>query len=364
MNNRVLTVLGTRPEIIRLSAILPKLDQVLGQQNHFILHTGQNYTAGLSEIFFQELNLRSPDMILQNQNTTTAQQIANVFVGVEDAIKKFQPTRALILGDTNSALSAVICERMGVPVYHMEAGNRCYDLSVPEERNRRIIDTSSTYNLPYTELSRQNLLREGLPNERITVIGNPIMEVMNLYQAQIQHSDILQKLKLETGNYVLVTAHRAENVDHADRLQEILTALQQISQQRPVVFSCHPRTRNKIQNFNMSTAGLTMLDPMGFFDFVNLEKHSRMAITDSGTVQEEMCLWGIPTVTIRNTTERPETVWCGSNIVSGLNCQDIINCYNYFDNHNHTNWQPPIEYVQHHVSDTVVKLLISNLVKS
>lgn len=363
MNNRVLTILGTRPEIIRLSAILPKLDQVLGRENHFVLHTGQNYTAGLSDIFFQQLNLRQPDLILQNQNTTTAQQIANTFVGVENAIKRFRPTRALILGDTNSALSAIICERMGVPVYHMEAGNRCYDLSVPEERNRRVIDAASTYNLPYTELSRQNLLREGLPNDRITVVGNPIQEVIELYQLQINCSDILQQLNLISGQYLVVTAHRAENVDDPLTLQQIFTALQHISQYTTVVFSCHPRTRNKINDFGISTNGIQLIDPLGFFDFVHLEQHSQMAITDSGTVQEEMCLFGIPTVTIRNTTERPETVWCGSNIISGLNYQDIVNCYNYFDKHHHSVWQPPAEYVKPNVSDTVVKLLISNLVR-
>jgi UDP-N-acetylglucosamine 2-epimerase (non-hydrolysing) len=361
MNDRILTILGTRPEIIRLSVIIPKLDQILGLENHFVLHTGQNYTPGLSDIFFQELNLRPPNLILDNQNTTFAQQLSNVFVGIEQVIQQFRPTKALILGDTNSGLSAIVCERMGIPVYHMEAGNRCYDLSVPEEKNRRLIDSISTYNLPYTELSRQNLLREGLPNNRIAVIGNPIKEVLEFYHDQIDNSKILSELGLQVGQYVIATAHRAENVDDQHRLKEIMMSLTHIGRDCPVVFSCHPRTKNKIQKFNISTDNVNMVDPLGFFDFVHLEKNSRLAISDSGTVQEEMCLLGVPTITIRNTTERPETQWCGSNIVSGLSAEDIIKCYEYINYSTPPSWDPPVEYTKKNVSDTVINLLISTL---
>jgi len=363
MSERVLTILGTRPEIIRLSVIMPKLDQLLGQENHFILHTGQNYTPGLSDIFFHELNIRAPDLILHNQNTSFATQLANIFTGIEKVIKQFCPTKALILGDTNSGLGAIICERMGIPVYHMEAGNRCYDLSVPEEKNRRLIDSISTFNLPYTELSRQNLLREGLPNNRIAVIGNPIKEVIDFYHQQIDNSEILQKLNLNAGQYIIATAHRAESVDNRHTLAQIMSALERISHDCPVVFSCHPRTQHKIQDYDISTKNIIMTDPLGFFDFVQLEKNSKLAISDSGTVQEEMCLLGIPTITIRNTTERPETQWCGSNIVSGVTESSILCCYEHVMQQyaKMPAWDLPIEYIKNNVSGIVVNLLISTL---
>jgi UDP-N-acetylglucosamine 2-epimerase (non-hydrolysing) len=222
---------------------MPKLDQMC---DHRILHTGQNYDATLNQIFFDQLALRTPDHVLQSQGTV-AQQLATTFVGVEQCVNEFVPDAVLILGDTNSGLSAIVCERMGVPVYHMEAGNRCYDLSVPEEKNRRLIDSISTVNLPYTELSRQNLLREGAQNNRVFVTGNPIKEVLDYYGESIDRSDILKQLKLQSGQYIIATAHRAENVDNPGRLRSIFSAFETISQDYPIVFSCHPRTRQRLQ---------------------------------------------------------------------------------------------------------------------
>jgi UDP-N-acetylglucosamine 2-epimerase (non-hydrolysing) len=241
----------------------------------------------------------------------------------------------------------------------MEAGNRCNDLKVPEEKNRKIIDAVSTYNLPYTELSRQNLLREGVPNNRIYVTGNPIKEVINRYQHKISKSTILDRLVVRPQEYVIVTAHRAENVDDDYRLKNIFAALQEISKEYKVIFSCHPRTKDKIQKFNVNTDNIVMLEPLGFFDFVKLEQNCFMAISDSGTVQEEMCLFKIPTVTIRDTTERPETVWCGSNIISGLNQDNIVAGFNRMKLANR-NWKVPVEYDQDNVSDVVVNILLSN----
>ena len=352
---KVLTILGTRPEIIRLSCIIPKLD---ADCDHYVLHTGQNYDNNLSELFFQELELRKPNKIIDSKSQSFGEQLGKIFIGVEQAINEFNPTKVLVLGDTNSGLSAFIVERFNIPVYHMEAGNRCNDLKVPEEKNRKVIDAISTYNLPYTELSRQNLLREGVPNNKIAVTGNPIKEVINKYQNKISQSSILAKLNLQPKDYVIVTAHRAENVDDDIRLKSIFAALQEIAKEYKVVFSCHPRTRDKIQKFNVNTDNIIVSEPFGFFDFVNLEQNCFMAISDSGTVQEEMCLFKIPTVTIRDTTERPETVWCGSNVISGLDKTNIIACFNRMKLSNR-NWEVPVEYDRDNVSDVVVNILLS-----
>ena len=355
---KVLTILGTRPEIIRLSRIINKLDNLV---DHKVLHTGQNYDPLLNDIFFKELGLRNPDIIIDNTGSSFAEQIGNTFIGVEKFINEFNPDKVLILGDTNSGLAAFICERLGVPVYHMEAGNRCYDLKVPEEKNRKVIDSISTINLPYTNLSRENLLREGIPNNRISVTGNPIKEVIDFYTDRIQQSTILNDLNLMPSSYIIATAHRAENVDHDTRLQNIFRAFEEISKEYKIVFSCHPRTRQKLEKFKIDTSNpnIIILEPFGFFDFIKLEQNSVMAISDSGTVQEEMCLFHIPTVTIRDTTERPETVWCGSNIVSGLNTDQILLSYKIMKSVER-NWEIPQGYNKDNVSDTVINILLSN----
>jgi UDP-N-acetylglucosamine 2-epimerase (non-hydrolysing) len=357
MNNKILTILGTRPEIIRLSRIIPKLDQLC---DHRILHTGQNYDPTLNDIFFNDLGIRKPDVVIDSKGTT-AEQIGKMFVGVEQYLQEFNPDKVLILGDTNSGLAAIICERLGIPVYHMEAGNRCYDLKVPEEKNRKIIDAVSSINLPYTELSRQNLLREGATNNKVFVTGNPIKEVIDFYATEINSSSILTTLNLEKNNYIIATAHRAENVDDDNRLSQIFQAFNEISKDHKIIFSCHPRTKQKLEKFNIDTSNPNIIisEPFGFFDFVKLEQHSAMAISDSGTVQEEMCLFQIPTITIRDTTERPETVWCGSNIVSGLNKDQILLCYKKMKS-NDRNWEIPAGYEKKNVSDTVINILLSN----
>lgn len=355
---KILTILGTRPEIIRLSRIIPKLDLIT---DHKILHTGQNYNANLNDIFFKELGIRNPDIVIKNKNVSFSEQLGNTFIGVEKFITEFKPDKVLILGDTNSGLSAFICERLGIPVYHMEAGNRCYDLKVPEEKNRKVIDAISTINLPYTDLSRENLLREGISNNKIFVTGNPIKEVIDFYSDQINCSKILEKLNLSPKKYIIATAHRAENVDNIERLKNIFESFNIISQEYTIVFSCHPRTKEKLQKFSidLENKNIMLLEPLGFFDFIKLEQNSFMAFTDSGTVQEEMCLFKIPTITIRDTTERPETVWCGSNIISGLNTNQILSCYKQMKNIS-TNWNIPQGYDVDNVSDIVINILLSN----
>jgi UDP-N-acetylglucosamine 2-epimerase (non-hydrolysing) len=244
MKRKILTILGTRPEIIRLSRIIPKLDQVC---NHKVLHTGQNYDATLNDIFFDQLRLRQPDCILESRGTI-GQQLAATMIGVEQYVSEFQPDAVLVLGDTNSGLSAIVCERMGVPVYHMEAGNRCYDMAVPEEKNRRVIDSISTINLPYTELSRQNLLREGAQNNQVFVTGNPIKEVLDYYSNDINNSTILTQLKLTHGQYIIATAHRAENVNDPARLSNIFNAMETIAQKYGVGIAGQERFTNTFNN--------------------------------------------------------------------------------------------------------------------
>src|SRR2546423_952087 len=320
---KIMTVLGTRPEIIRLSLIIPMLDRLT---DHVLVHTGQNYDEHLDEIFFKELKLRKPDANL-NVRGSFGEQVGAILSGIERLLIEHRPDRLLILGDTNSGLSAIIARRMGVPVYHMEAGNRCYDDRVPEEVNRRLIDHSSSILMPYTNRSRENLLREGFAGERVYTIGNPIKQVVDNFSEAIARSDVLRRLELGKRKYFLVTMHRAENVDHEQRLRAIVIALSRLSKEYgfPVICSTHPRTASKMEKFEIETAqtGLRMLKPMGFFDFIQLEQSAFCCLSDSGTVQEETCIFGVPNVTIRDVTERPETVECGSNIIAGTDSAAI-----------------------------------------
>ncbi|KGE20727.1 non-hydrolyzing UDP-N-acetylglucosamine 2-epimerase [Paenibacillus wynnii] len=356
---KIMTILGTRPEIIRLSVIIPLLDQ--HADRHVLVHTGQNFTASLSGIFFAELGLRAPDYVLQERQSGLGGQLAAMFGGLEPILQKEQPDRILLLGDTNSALCAVLAERMGIPVMHMEAGNRCYDLLVPEEKNRRVIDAVSTINMPYTQQSKRHLLSEGFPSARIILTGNPIHEVMSHYKPQIQASHILDQLQLTPGQYFLVTAHRAENVDDPQSLMQIMSGLNAVAEHFGIRLICstHPRTRSKLtEQLSLQMNPLVEFhEPFGFFDFVALEQHAFCAITDSGTVQEECCLMGVPTVTIRRTTERPETVDCGSNVVSGVDADSIMRCVKLMTALSRE-WEIPEGYLTPDVSIKVAKFLL------
>lgn len=357
MSNKIITIIGTRPEIIRLSVILKKLDKVC---NNIVVFTGQNYDRNLNDIFWEQLGLRKPDYIIDSKSNTTAEQLSKIFIGVEKVILDEKPNKALILGDTYSALTSIICERYNVPVFHMEAGNRCYDLRVPEEKNRKVIDSVSSVNLPYTYSSKNNLIKEGHSENNIFVTGNPIKEIINHYKKEIDSSSILDKLNLNKNSYIIATAHRAENVDIEERLLNIFNSFDKISEEYKVIFSCHPRTKEKLNkyNINIKNPNIIILEPLGFFDFVKLEENSFMSITDSGTVQEEMCIFKIPTITIRDTTERPETVSCGSNIVSGLEESNILSCYKKMKK-NGRDWSIPDEYDRNNVSDVVIDILLS-----
>ncbi len=363
---KILTILGTRPEIIRLSLIIKKLDQFA--EKHIFVHTGQNFTPSLRDVFFDELQVRKPDYILSQKQQSLGEQLATMFSKLEKIFEKEQPDKVLILGDTNSGLSAILAERMGIPVVHMESGNRCFDLTVPEETNRHLIDTVSSFNLPYTRQSKENLLREGIASKRIYQTGNPIFEVLEHYKKEITNSDILKTLGLHRFEYFLVTAHRAENVDVPHHLSEILEAINLVAKtfQRRVICSIHPRTKAKIADSPM--IGMHPLvefhEPFSFFNFVQLEKNAFCVLTDSGTVQEECCIFRVPTVTFRKTTERPETIECGSNMLSGLDAKRILQSVNVMISQPKT-WVCPEGYLDPDVSNKVIKFLLggSNIVR-
>lgn len=357
---KVATIFGTRPEIIRLSQVIKRLDEHCDQT---LIHTGQNYDPQLSDIFFGELQLRPPDQYLGIRATVFHEQVSQILARCGDALRALNPDRVLILGDTNSGLAAIIAARMGIPVYHMEAGNRCYDDRVPEEINRRIIDHSSTILMPYTHRSKENLLREGLERDRIYVIGNPIFEVLQNYDEKISQSKIHSRLELESNNYFLCTMHRAESVDVANKLRELVQGLDLVAERFniPVIVSLHPRTAEKIEKHGLSTSNsIKFVEPLGLFDFVALERNAKVVITDSGTVQEECSIFRIPNVTIRDVTERAETIEVGSNILAGTNPDSMYLAVKMAVTLA-SDWSAPPEYLVENVSNTVVKIILGYL---
>jgi UDP-N-acetylglucosamine 2-epimerase (non-hydrolysing) len=354
---KVVTILGTRPELIRLSRVVPRLDELV---DHVVIHTGQNYDVNLNDVFFDELGLRAPDYHLGAKGSFGS-QIGTIVAGTEEILRKERPDRFLVLGDTNSSLAAIAAKRLAVPVFHMEAGNRCYDDRVPEEVNRRIIDHSSDVLMPYTERSRQNLLREGIAGEKIFVTGNPIFEVLQHFAGPIENSAVLDKLGLTKQKYILVTMHREENVDREPRLRALLESLDVLTREydMPVICSIHPRTRKRLDEFGIAPTegGVQFSHPFGFFDFVKLEMNAACVLSDSGTVQEECAIFGVPNVTIRDVTERPETLERGTNILSGILRDDVIRSVRIVWGASAAGMVPP-EYTVKNVSNTVARLVL------
>ncbi|MGA2319515.1 MAG: UDP-N-acetylglucosamine 2-epimerase (non-hydrolyzing) [Solirubrobacteraceae bacterium] len=316
---KVMVVVGTRPELIRLSLVLKCFAE--RGLDHLLIHTGQNYDPRLSDVFFDELGLREPDEYLDVRAETVGQQIGHIISRSEVALRSHGPDALLVLGDTNSALSAISAARLNIPVFHMEAGNRCFDWSVPEEKNRRLIDHISDWLLPYTGRAREYLLAEGIPPEKICLTGNPIVDVLENFRGLWESSTAVADCGVHSGEYILVTAHREETVDFPERLRIVCAGLNLVANRlnMPVVWSVHPRTRPKLAALDLVLDQRIQLhEPFGFGDFVALEAGARCVITDSGTVQEECSLLSVPTVTCRDSTERPETVECGSNVLSGV----------------------------------------------
>lgn len=357
---KVVTVLGTRPEIIRLSRVIEKIDEVT---DHVLVHTGQNFDPSLSDVFFDELGVRAPDLHLGVRGDGFADRVGQIIAASERLLREERPDRLLVLGDTDSGISAYVAKRLGIPVFHMEAGNRCYDDRVPEEVNRRVIDHSSDVLMPYTERSRTNLLREGIAAQQIFVTGNPIKEVLDHHAAEIEASDALARLGVEAGRYLLLTMHRQETVDVEERLRALVQGVMETAEEQEMSLICsmHPRTRARLEAFGvpLESDRIQVMPAMGFFDFVKLERHAACVLSDSGTVQEECCIFGVPAVTLRDTTERPETVECGSNLLSGLDPEAIRNCTTAVLGRGGT-WEPPREYLVHDVSTVVTKIVLGH----
>lgn len=323
---RVMTVVGTRPEIIRLSRVLDRLDRTV---EHVLVHTGQNWDPALSDVFFTDLRLREPDRFLRVDTSSLGRVLGGVLVGVEAAIEELRPDALLVLGDTNSCIAALMARRMRVPVYHMEAGNRCFDLNVPEETNRRLVDHVADFNLVYTEHARRNLLAEGLHPRRILHTGSPMREVLEHHRADIARSTVLDRLQLEPGGYFLVSAHREENVDAPDRLRRLLACLRAVRDawRLPVLVSTHPRTRKRLEALSgddTALDGITFHEPFGFFDYVRLQTQARCTLSDSGTISEEAAILGFPAVTLRESIERPEALDAGGIIMTGLDPTGVV----------------------------------------
>ena len=354
---KILTIVGTRPEIIRLSRVISLLDKHV---NHVLVHTGQNYDYELNEIFFQQLELRRPNHFLNVNTSSLGSAIGDIFLKTEEVLKLEKPDALLVLGDTNSCLSAYMAKRMHIPVFHMEAGNRCYDFNVPEEVNRRIIDHIADYNLVYTEHARRHLISEGLPHRRIYLTGSPMKEVLDYYKPKIDQSDIFEQLaplfnelgeettnpKLKTRKYFLVSVHREENVDNPANLRKILTILNTLAEKynHPVIVSTHPRTRKRLEQVTDMPVNkkVAFLKPFGFLDYVHLQQHALCTLSDSGTISEESAILSFPAISLRQSMERPEAQDAGTIVLTGFDLQTVLNSIDivmteHKDRHYHNN---------------------------
>ncbi|WP_444994315.1 non-hydrolyzing UDP-N-acetylglucosamine 2-epimerase [Aliikangiella sp. IMCC44359] len=321
---KVMTILGTRPEIIRLASVMKTLEQFT---EHKLVHTGQNYDYELNQVFFDELGVREPDYFFNIDTSSLGRVLGEILIKTEEVILKEKPDAVLVLGDTNSAIAVMMAKRMKVPTYHMEAGNRSFDANVPEEINRKLVDHLADFNLVYTENARRHLISEGLSHRFIYVTGSPMLEVLNSKKQQIESSNILDKLSLKSGKYFIISVHREENVDSKDSLNKVVDCLNCLydKYQYPIIVSTHPRTKNRLDKIgvNLEMRDIRFLKPFGFFDYNKLQKEAYCAISDSGTISEESAMLEFPAVTLRNSIERPEALDAGSIVISGLN-KDIL----------------------------------------
>ena len=358
---KVMTILGTRPEIIRLSCVMALLDKYV---DHKIVHTGQNYDYELNEIFFKELNVRKPDYFLGVDHSSLGAVMGNIIISIEKVLKEERPDAVLILGDTNSSIAGIMAKRMKIPIYHMEAGNRCFDLNVPEEINRRVIDHISDFNLVYTEHARRHLLSEGLSHRRIYLTGSPMKEVLLTHMNSIQSSKILTQLGLEQEGYFIASIHREENVDNKGNLSLLLRSLNLVCEEYgfPVIVSTHPRTRKRLEILPDVKLhdNIQFLKPFGFFDYNHLQMNALCAISDSGTISEESSILSFPAITVRNAIERPEALDTGNIVLTGLDPDTILRSIKVVTEEKESQLKHPIpaEYEIENVSQRVVKLII------
>lgn len=359
---KVVTVVGTRPEIIRLSRTISKLDEYT---DHILVHTGQNYDYELNQIFFDDLGIRSPDIFLECAGHTSAETMAQVISKSDKLFSEIEPEAVLILGDTNSALSAISAKRKKIPIFHMEAGNRCFDLRVPEEINRKIVDHISDVNLPYSDIARDYLLREGISPDFIVKTGSPMDEVLNYYKDNIAQSDVLERLKLSREAYFLVSVHREENVDSDKNINNYVLALNTIAEKYklPIIVSTHPRTRKKIELLNLQFHPLVhLMKPLGFSDYIRLQKEAKVVLSDSGTITEESSILNFPAINIREAQERPEGFEEGAVMFTGMSVNRILQAIDILDTQPRNDdrlLNKVADYIAPNVSEKVLRVILS-----
>lgn len=358
---KVMTIVGTRPEIIKLAETIKACDRYF---DHVLVHTGQNWDHTLNEVFFQELELRKPDHFLESVGNDLGETIGNIVAKSYAILSQEKPDALLILGDTNSALSAISAKRLKIPIFHMEAGNRCFDENLPEEINRKLVDHISDINLPYTEHARRYLMGEGIRKEHVFVTGSPMHEVINQYRDKIDDSKVLDTLGLEKDNYILVSAHREENIDNEDNFFSLMTALNDVAEkyQLPLIYSTHPRTQKMLERRGFKHHDLVRnLKPFGFFDYNKLQMDSFCVLSDSGTLAEESNILGFCGVSLRTSTERPEVLDKGSFMIGGIKTEDVIQAIELSRSlkHNNKSGLPAIDYQDANVSTKVVSLIQS-----
>ncbi|MBW9461104.1 UDP-N-acetylglucosamine 2-epimerase (non-hydrolyzing) [Kluyvera sp. EC_51] len=360
---KVVTVVGTRPEIIRLSRVIAVLDEFT---EHYLVHTGQNYDYELNEVFFTELEIRKPDFFLNAAGDNAAETIGNVIIESDKVFDELRPDALLILGDTNSALVAISAKRRKVPIFHMEAGNRCFDFRVPEEINRKIVDHISDINLTYSEIAREYLLKEGIPADQIIKTGSPMREVLSFYKDRILASNILNKFNLHENSYFLVSSHREENVDSPDKLYSLIETLNTISEiyALPVIVSTHPRTRNRINNLDIEiNDNIIFSKPFGFFDYIKLQQNARVVLSDSGTITEESSVLNFPALNLREVHERPEGFEEAAVMFVGLDKDRIIQGIDILQNQkrgeNQRDLHMVTDYKTNNVSIKILRIIMS-----
>jgi UDP-N-acetylglucosamine 2-epimerase (non-hydrolysing) len=358
---RVVTVVGTRPEIIRLSRVVAKLDSYC---DHFLVHTGQNYDDELNDIFFRDLDLRRPDRSLDAAGATPAETIGGIIMAVDRALAELCPDALLVLGDTNSCMAAIAAKRRRIPVFHMEAGNRCFDQRVPEEINRRIVDHVADVNMTYSSIAREYLLREGLPPDLVIKTGSPMFEVLNHYRPGIERSSVLERLDLRQREFFVVSVHREENIETDDSFDRIVGILNALAErfESPVIVPTHPRTRKRIAAREIRFHPLvSLLKPMGFCDYVKLQITARAVLSDSGTITEESSILNFPALNVREAHERPEGFEEGSVMMTGLNVERVMQALTVLDDQprEHRLLRPVADYSVPNVSDKVLRIILS-----
>ena len=359
----VVTIVGTRPEIIRLSRVVSRLNESKSIK-HTLVHTGQNYDYNLNQVFFKELGLKKPDIFLEAAGTTAVETIGNIIIKTEPVLKKLNPDALLVLGDTNSCLSAIVAKKFKIPIFHMEAGNRCFDQNVPEETNRKIVDHIADINLPYSSIAREYLLKEGINADRIIKTGSPMNEVLKFYLDKINQSAILKSLGFKKGSYFVVSSHREENVDNPRKLDVFISTLNDLAEKYnyPIIFSTHPRTRKQLEKVTISPSNkIQFLDPLGFIDYNSLQLNSFVVLSDSGTISEEAAILNFRAINIRSSHERPEAMEEATVMFTDLNKQRILRAVTLLENTSlpKTDEISVLDYRPENVSEKIEKIILS-----